>query len=224
MIKLTEKHKDKLIGGLIGVFLLVLGLLAKNYLYKPSEDRTQHINSIKNISKSQTDDNLNKDSAKQTINKVSQTNSNNGDVVNEFISGDKKTYSKTYNEPKNAKNEPKIVNNGFINQGGSGNIYNQTIKTDVPQRHFTQPDFMDIKNHLKSESKNIITAVYDFDKESTVFANEIISYFEKNGFTSIEPRIISKIGFQVPDEKKGKMELFFTENPHSFIIHIYPLK
>lgn len=221
MIKLSEKHKDKLIGGLIGIFILALGLLVKNYLSKPSEDKTQQINSIKNISKSQTIDNLNKDSAKQTINEVSQTNSNNGDVVNEFVSGDKKTYKNTYNKP---KNETKIMNNGFLNQGGSGNTYNQTINTDVPQRHFTQLDFMAIKNNLKSESKYIITAVYDFDKESTVFANEIISYFEKNGFTSIEPRIANKIGFQFPEEKKGKMELFFTENPNSFIVHIYPLK
>lgn len=218
MIKLSEKNKDKLIGGLIGVFLLALGLSTKNYFSNSYENRTQ--DTITNVSKSETIQNLNNNSEKKTINKVQQTNLNNGNVVNEYVSGNKNTY----NEPKSKKKEPEIVNNGILNQGGSGNIYNQTINPEIPQRHFSHLDFVEIRNNLKAESKHIITAVYDFDKESTVFANEIINYFEKNGYPPVEPRIANKIGFQVPEEKKGKIELFFTENPNNFIIHIYPLK
>ncbi len=93
----SNKNKNKLIAGIIGLVFLTLSYFIKTYFDSPiasistSKD-TLNVNSQKPIIHS----NLS-DSAKQniTLNQVNQTNSNKGDVKNEFISGNKIINQKT---------------------------------------------------------------------------------------------------------------------------------
>jgi|JI6StandDraft_1071083.scaffolds.fasta_scaffold272044_1 hypothetical protein len=163
MIKISKKHKNQLIGGLIIILLSTIGLIIKNYLTKTPIKKELAKNSIE-----QKIENTNNDSSKQTINQVQQSVSNNGNINNEFVSGDK-------------KNETKIVNNGFINQGGENNTYNQKLITTPPQRHPTLNDIKEIEN--KIDKNRFPVAIGYVDKESRIFAIELSKKLEQKGFT-----------------------------------------
>lgn len=173
MIKISRKHRDKFIGGLITIILTGLGLWIKDIFSKPSKATNQTTTvSTKNVSNTPISYNVNKDSGKQTNVQVSQNNTNKGAVNNEFISGNKTTNN--YNQTKNNKRDTSIVNNGFINQGGNGNTYNQTINTKPQPRHLSQND----KNVLLQIplSKNIQIHYIRPCSECEKYAYEIKEY------------------------------------------------
>jgi hypothetical protein len=83
-----------------------------------------------------------------TNNQLTQDNKGAKEVKTEFITNKTENHysSPTPNKP---KIDTAIINNGgFVNQGGSGNTYNQTIVDKKPliERHFTNEDLAIIKN------------------------------------------------------------------------------
>src|SRR4051812_14506540 len=74
-MKLSSRHKGKLVGGLIGILLLALSLLVKNFFSKEEHQYSDTHN-------------ISSDTNKQAELQVSQSNKNVGTVHNEFITGD----------------------------------------------------------------------------------------------------------------------------------------
>lgn len=114
------------------------------------------INSTNIISQTPIINNINRDSTRQTINQITQNNSNNGDVKNEFISGDKIVNQNTIVvNPKPEKPKPRIVTNADIKQ----------IEEKVP------------KNYN-------ISLMYSFsDKECNDYGNQLNDKLTSIGYT-----------------------------------------
>ena len=136
---LTKKHKNQLFAGLIGIVILALTLIVKKYITTSEPENTKRSDTTQTIIQSPTISSISKDSSKQSINQLNQVNQNKGDVNNEFVSGDKKTYN-SYNQLKTKSKDTAIVNNGFINNGGNGNTYNQSINNKPEPRHLNEND------------------------------------------------------------------------------------
>ena len=195
-----------------------LGLLVKSY-FSSADETTKPNDTIQVLSQSPTVNNVVKDSATQTINQVTQSNSNKGDVKNEFISGDKKSY--TYNQSK--KSDTVIVNNGILNNGGTGNTYNQTINPDIPQRHFTNDSFAWFNNNLPKKAKYFTVTIYNHDQESATFANEIFDFLQAKQFVAAMTPA-GQIFSQVPKDKLGQIDVALSSDSTLFQMTIYPLK
>ena len=102
----------------------------------------------KNITlQSPSSDNIAKDSAKQTINQVVQNNSNNGDVSNEYISGDKVVNQKTI----------------YLNQKGN-----------LTERHISQADIKRIASKVPKDY-TIKTLYSSVDDECNKYGTEIVN-------------------------------------------------
>jgi len=224
MIKLSDKNKDKLIGGLIGVLILILSLFVKSFFFDNKNEKTNtNINKSDLQNVSPIINNTIGDSSVQTINQVQQINKGSGKIQNEFVSGDKKVYNnKVTNNIKNDTNT--ILNEGFVNNGGIGNIYNQTtIKNEIPQRHLQK---LDMEYMLKLiSSKKIIYDIwcYNGDLESQRFGIEISNFLKQKdakqyhvGFNSIYSSF--------PIEKAGTVEIETSVDTTFLKITIYPIK
>jgi hypothetical protein len=222
MLKLSKKHKDQIIGGLIAAFLLLITLTIKHFFFNHVDIKETHNDISQHIIQSPTISAISKDSSKQTVTQVAQVNSNKGNVNNDFVSGDKKTYN-TYTQSKNRKKDTDIINNGFLNQGGTSNTYNQTLNPDIPQRHFTKQDFEKIKSMLPEKTKNIAGNIYNFDQESMALGNEMLDFFELHGYT-IAMKPLGEILSTVPKDKFGKVELGLSSDSTMCQFYIFPLK
>lgn len=222
MIKFSKKHKDQLIGGLITAFLLLITLTIKHFFFTDKDIKLTSTDTTKHTIQSPTISAISKDSSKQNINQVQQINSNKGDVKNEFVSGDKKTYN-TYNQSKSKQKDTTIVNNGFLNQGGTGNTYNQTLNPDIPQRHFTQQDFEKLKAMLPKKTKYIAGNIFNYDQESMVLGNEMLDFFESHGYTIAMKPLGERLS-PVPKDKLGQIELGLSSDSTMCQFYIYPLK
>lgn len=127
-------------------------------------------------------------------NRLKQTNNNNRDVNND-ISRDKKITNNYYLIPRNYKikidttphkiknesnTQPIINNQGIVNQGGTGNTYNQTINNGQ-QRYYRYDRIDQIVAPLSS---NIPIYIKPFmnDKESEIYANDIVNNLNKEGY------------------------------------------
>jgi hypothetical protein len=218
MVKLSKKHKDQLVGGLIASFILLITLTIRHFLLKDNSKKDTTTNLSNTVTQNPTVTSINHDSSTQTIYQVPQTNSNNGDVSNEFVSGDKKTYN-TYVKP-SKKTDTTIVNNGFLNQGGIGNTYNQTINPEIPQRKISLDEEWYLNATLPKKSVNYTVYIYNNDPESRRYAQDIISHLKKlNKLWSIAP-----IGILFGDPKKGQpVGIFPSEDSSKIDIVVFPL-
>jgi hypothetical protein len=197
---IQKKHKDKLIGGLIGLFIMTIGLIIKEYFYnssKNNEEKKTNNSVIINAN----------DSLKVTNLQSSQSNYNKGNVNNEYILGDKKIYSTPEN---NFKKNTKIENSGNLNIGQSGGTVNQTIINPKPApRKLNESDI----NKLLTIKSDYVISFPMIDNESKEFANQIIQYLNsKNLRYQIE-----NYGHIVPDYNE---RFLITDNK----ITIYRLK
>lgn len=219
MVLLSKKNKDKLVGGIIVLLLGALGLIINNWLKKePQFPKTEPVkNTVRN--------NLS-DSAKQTdnSNNVTQKNENKGNVNNDF-SRDKKITNQYF--PKETKVEKRdstpIVNNGIINNGGIGNTYNQTVRQGEPQRHLTQEDKRVFDNWVASRKVLFTVSVYNYDKESIVFAEEIVSYLKSKGALQAATPI-GECVCDYPRSKTGQLDWAISNDSSLSQFIIYPLK
>ena len=179
MIKLPKKNKDQLIFGLIAIALTILGLWAKSFFLK--DDSKKQTTNIISASQNPIITTHNSDSGKQSIalNQITQMNSNKGSVSNEFISGDKKVYNS--NQTKSKKNDTQIINNGFINNGGAANTYNQTINPQPTPRQVLDEDIKNIEDKVpKTYALNITFSA--LDKECNNFGYELAKRLTSLGY------------------------------------------
>lgn len=181
MIKISQKNKDKFIGGLIGILLLFLGLWVKSYFYTNKDN--QNI-----ILQTPTLNNINKDSGMQTINQSTQSNSNMGDVNNEYISGDKRTYnysqSKTRKSDSVESQDKQIINNGNLSVGQIGGTINQStyINPKPEPRHVNQNTKSEIVSLIPSKEYSIVVEYLSYNKECSEFAFEIVNFLQISGY------------------------------------------
>ncbi|KAF0146785.1 MAG: hypothetical protein FD143_3245 [Ignavibacteria bacterium] len=93
----SKKHRKKLISGIITLVILVLSYFIKIYFESPIIGIPTSRDTLNVISQKPIINSNLSDSARQniTVNQVNQTNSNKGDVKNEFISGNKIINQKT---------------------------------------------------------------------------------------------------------------------------------
>lgn len=217
MTSISKKHKDKIIGGLITILLGALALFVKSLFTKPPMGNEKPIDT-KNVYHSPNINNVNKDSGKQTINQLSQANSNKGDVNNEFVSGDKKTYN-NYGQTNRNKQDTVLVNNGFLNQGGSGNTYNQTINPKT-ERELNY----DYYKYLDKIDKGIAVyfKVYNLDAESIKLVNKMTSYLKKRDYKYVNG-VMQDLD-TAPIDKLGKTVFEWDTDSTNIFIIIYPLK
>lgn len=109
-----RKHKNKIVSGLIIIFLSAISFVVKNALSNQKENKSD---TLKTTVQQPIINAISKDSSKQTNNQIIQTNQNKGDVNNEFVSGDKVINNKTV-IVKQEKEKPKqrVVNKSDIDK------------------------------------------------------------------------------------------------------------
>jgi len=119
------------------------------------------------------------------------------------------------------KKDTLIVNNGFINNGGVGNTYNQTMNPPSEQRHLSPLDKIYLDTAFSPNLKFFLLDVYNFDKESLNLSNEISNYLESKNYTPMMRQPENILG-GVPKDSLGKINIIKYDG--SFKIIIYPLK
>jgi hypothetical protein len=117
----------------------------------------------------------------------------------------------------NAKN----VNTG-TNYGNIGDVY-----TGIQQRHLTNADKKQLLNELQDFikkyddkiNKSHITIGYPGDKESNIFANEVVQFMYEQGYRKIEKCILmtygsigKKIGVSNAPDDTVMIEIFQSDN------------
>ncbi len=115
MSAFSKRNRNKMVAGIIGLVILTLSYLIKLYFDSPIASIPTSKDTLSVISQKPVISNNLSDSAKQniTVNQVNQTNSNKGDVKNEFISGNKIINQKTVYinpEPEIRKVTPEDIN------------------------------------------------------------------------------------------------------------------
>jgi hypothetical protein len=114
-MRLNKSHKDKVIGGIIGIIILILTLYIEECFEKrspkPDPQQTNNSTSIKS-----------EDSSTQTIIQSPQSNSNIGNVSNEYIGTKNVTQYQApqTNSSKRGKKQPEINIEG--NNGSNINV------------------------------------------------------------------------------------------------------
>lgn len=79
------------------------------------------------------------------------------------------------------KKDTAIINNGFINNGGEKNVYNQTIKKDFEDRHVTKTDLKNIQNEIPLNYLVTIQIPQSYPEVFT-YANEIKDRLKTLGY------------------------------------------
>jgi hypothetical protein len=131
-MRLNKSHKDKVIGGIIGIIILILTLYIKECFEKrspkPDPQQTNSSTSIKS-----------EDSSTQTIIQSPQRNSNIGNVSNEYIGTKNVSHYQTpqSNSSNSSNKQPKINiegNNGSnINTGNVNGDLTQIVNNPKPR-------------------------------------------------------------------------------------------
>ncbi len=124
---------------------------------------------------------------------------------------------------KSKSSDTTLINNGFINQGGTGNTYNQTINPAVDQRHLSQLQMIEFDKYISTKVLYFNIKVYNYDKESIVFGNEIAKYLTSKGSIQMVTPFSEVLG-GVPDNKIGKVDWEVTPDTTQFTFTIYPLQ
>jgi hypothetical protein len=145
-----------------------------------------------------------------------------GPVNNDFSRDKKVTTNQFFKEPATKNNDTVVVNNGFWNQGGSGNTYNQTINPEVEQRQLREGDMKVLDNLIGTKKVAFHIAVFNYDKESILYGKEIARYLKgKNAIQIVDP--FGENISPVPEDKLGKIDFQINPDTSQFIFTIYPL-
>ncbi len=169
---LSEKNKDKLIGGIIGIIILSFGYIANN-LFNKKEETPSKIQSDKMIVNDLSD------SSNQTNNDINQKIDNKG-VLNNDFSKDKKITNQYFQKGTKTKSDSIIINHGFLNQGGQGNTYNQTIK-GKEQRHVDENSKSWLLNNLPRNYHVKVLCTMG-DAETEILAKEMVKVLKEMNF------------------------------------------
>jgi hypothetical protein len=217
MVQLTKKHRDKLIGGLITILLLALGLWVKNIFQK--ENVVKQTTNINSQSQNPVISAHSLDSSKQNIslNQITQTNSNKGNVNNQFIAGDKKIYNTT--KSKEEKKDAQIINSGFVNNGGVNNTYNQTINPKPVPREVMSVDIKNIQERVPI-NYTITVMFSSSDKECKNFGYELVQQLRSFGYSTV----ISTYGILGSTSYNDRFELTVNESTQEAHVLIYVLQ
>jgi hypothetical protein len=127
------------------------------------------------------------DSTKPTIIQQQNQHGNNEAAGGDIVHGDKVSGNKitnNYPTPKKGKKDTTIVNNGFLNQGGNGNTYNQKQYFQKNQRHVSAADDSWIRNNFPKQDSAVVKCVLG-DQESEVYAREIVQHLNDLGIKAI---------------------------------------
>lgn len=218
MAVLNKKNKDRLINGLITIVLLLLGLWVKS-LFKEDPLQTKQETNIL------TKTNQLKDSAHQD-NLIVHQKLDSGTINNDFSKGKQITtnnnFYSAHKKDKLNKIDTTILNNGFLNQGGTGNTYNQTINPATPHRNLSEQDKIWFQSNLPKRKVDFYVSIYNYDKESMNLAHEIENYLQFLNYNlAVTPT--GEILGAVPQNKLGQIDLEMATDSSSFQIFIYPL-
>ena len=187
MTSFYKKQKKIIISALILIGITALSLWVKSYFSKKADAKQQ--TTINSSSQNHIADNRNGDSAKQTINQVTQMNSNKGDVNNEFVSGDKKVYN-----------------------------YNQTTN-EVVKEFLNNKDLIYFKNRIPNKSCGIWMFTFNQDIKSQEYANKLKNSMIASGYKNvhvplmilkeIKPEQLNKIDFEmVKDSQNVNIQIY----------------
>jgi len=155
-----------------------------------------------------------------------QQNGNNNIQVAPGNKGDINSPKKkvTVNNIKKVDSSQTIINNGILNQGGTGNTYNQTVNAGLPLRHLQMIDYITLRAMIPRKKMNYVISIYNYDAESMAYGQEFEHYFDSLGGTEIM-KPFGEILAPVPTDKKGKIDFNWMAADSSEIgIKIYPLR
>lgn len=134
-----------------------------------------------------------------------QYNSGRDVIINELTtpanSPNKRTEGKQQKETKSQSQDQTLniqENKGFVNVGGTKNIYNQTINPKPKGRHFTVEDLQKINAANPPRDFKVIIG-FNKNPETETYAREIGGQFEQNGF---EVSFISATTLVTPNPDK----------------------
>lgn len=211
---LSKKNKNKLIGALIVVIATTLTLGIKSFFSSNNTPNKTSIDTTKQTSQTPSIVTTNNDSSKQNINQLNQINQNKGNVTTELISGDKKTYNtnNTYHNSKKNEANP-VINNGIINNGGTGNTYNQSVGKQ--QRHYT-PDILNWVSQNIPINYNIDFIFMMNDIETKIYATELADSLNNHGYKA------SATQFALTDNQTyGKLGISIDTGRKLFQVYVY---
>ena len=214
-MSLNKKHQNQLKTGIIAVFILALTLFIKGFFSKSTSVKSTSTDTTL-IAQTPTNKSVIKNNTDQNISQSNQVNQNNGDVKNEFIAGDKKVYS--INKGAKNKNSTPIINNGFLNQGGKGNTYNQQMITTPQQRHPTIADVRRIEDSV-DKRKYPLYISYE-DKESYIFGDELAQMLFENGFKILYMTEVMSLTLGTPRDASWRFTVDLNIPDTSYSIHI----
>jgi hypothetical protein len=223
-MKLNKSHKDKVIGGIIGIIILILTLYIKECFEKRSpKSDPQQTNSSTSIKS--------EDSSSQVIIQSQQSNSGSGSMSVENIGTKNVTQieSKQKIQPNNLSKRPEISierNNGNINTGENKGIIgdNTTINVNPPvlQRHLTLEGIEDLKHILPRKKVDFYMSAYNYDSESMSYANEIVDYMKSKGYNWAVDAVGQTMG-SPPIGKLGTVDVNISPDS-SVYFTVYPIK
>lgn len=223
MALLNKKHKDKLIGGLIGIFLVALTLIVKTVF--TSNEKTQETNSqqISNTSNQTTIKSFDSSIQNVTSSNIEQKNENSGDVNTDIVSGNKtvNNYYRSSEKQKKATSQTPAIqnNNGFVNIGGNNNTYNQTINPKPAPRNISQDDRKEILQSIpKDYSIELFFCLYE--KECKTYGQELAHFLQLEGYNLS----VNLVGMLVGVEPKERFTLEIDQNGKIAKIYVQPQK
>lgn len=197
MAFLNEKNKNKLVSGLISLFILLIGLWIKSFFSKSNTQLEKQSHPTQNLATNDRDSPTlysKKTGTIKPITKKSKHITSNSQGLNKSETGTSKIEVKE--------------NNGFINNGGQNNTYNQTI---VPkqQRHITEDDKSRLLTWLKGiDTKTIIIVTRQKDEESLTYSNELNNFLNTIGYNTG----FANIGMLVNNNQKTPFDLNISNN------------
>lgn len=212
-MKLNKSHKDKIIGGIIGIIILFFTLYVKECFEKrspkPDPQQTNSSTSIKS-----------EDSSTQTIIQSPQNNYNTGNVSNEYV-GTKNVTQYQTSSNRDAKQPQYNIegNNGSnINTGNVNGNLTQTVNNPLA------------RNLTKEQSEKILLSIpsgytveirYPYpDQEADGFSNQImdlLSGSDRKVFKTRHHNIVAATGKDF-DIKP------YPDKPDMMILTVYPQK
>jgi|GEM_PF-3773355 len=107
------------------------------------------------------------------------------------------------------KKETTIINKGFINQGGTKNIYNQTINEKQPDRHLTEEDINKIIKSIPDKNFKVAVFTLSNDKEVKSFAKEIYDVLISKGYTNLVNGSVEEQGREINHDKFELRKSFY---------------
>lgn len=125
------------------------------------------------------------------------------------------------NNSPSLKNLP-AVNNGFINNGGVGNTYQQSIlngPVKPPQRHLDDMELLKIIDSLPNKTYSCNIRLWNADSESVAFGQEIADKLARVGYHNLSSSSFTT--FEKGPKNKFLIERYYSPRDSAVVITIY---